>query len=812
MYQRLTQLELEESCAQLGLEKLLNDAEEAERDGRASGTFYAKELLNRFVGRMSVLIEDDLKSGDARRAHVSLVKHFDPRLIAFIAVSNCLNYAMAGGSLNDSHDGMPVSAMRQQIGTALYNEHFLQAFEIHNKELFHTLTDDLNRRRSQSARHYSTVMKMSAKKANVPFYEWSSTNIAQVGDWLVDLLVKCGMITVEVVRVNATKTRKVLDITDEVLEIIIDRKKVVSYFRPRRTPFVEKPLPWSGLVGGGYHSRRMQNTFPRCIKASPTQLERIRAADISRVTDCINALQEVGWSINQRVLAVQKDLYRPFDTNINNMKPDPLDCHSRDEATWTLEEQAQHKEWKRSMAKWYTAQKLAKYSSARSASTIMMAEEFSQYSEFYFMYFADWRGRYYPVTSCISPQGPDEQKGLLQFSEGMPLNTEDAVRWFLIHGTSKYGYDKTDIQSRIDWVKEHHDVIMACAADPVGNRHLWKAADKPYQFLAWCFEYSDWMLLGPRFLSYLPVSMDGSCNGLQNYSALGRDPIGGAATNLLPGPKPSDIYQMVADVTLKLIANDPSEYAALWRAHGINRKVVKRCVMTLPYGAKKFSFTRFIQYDYLAEYKPDGIPPEKWKDMASFLGEYVWKAIGMVVVQAIKMMAYFQKCSRAITAQKGVEYIHWTAMSGLPITQAYYKVEFVQCRSRVTGTTKLKVMQETDRIDKNAHCDGISPNIIHSCDGSHLTFTVNRAKREGMRHFAMIHDDYGTHAANAEHLSRLIREEFVAMYSENVFERLADELEAQVKDEEKRAELTRSRPELGDLDLTQVLESKFFFI
>ena len=35
---------------------------------------------------------------------------------------------------------------------------------------------------------------------------------------------------------------------------------------------------------------------------------------------------------------------------------------------------------------------------------------------------------------------------------------------------------------------------------------------------------------------------DGSCNGLQHYAALGRDEKGGQAVNLMPGPKPADVY------------------------------------------------------------------------------------------------------------------------------------------------------------------------------------------------------------------------------------------------------------------------------
>ena len=35
-----------------------------------------------------------------------------------------------------------------------------------------------------------------------------------------------------------------------------------------------------------------------------------------------------------------------------------------------------------------------------------------------------------------------------------------------------------------------------------------------------------------------PVHVDGTCNGLQHYAALGRDHGGGAAVNLMPSDKP----------------------------------------------------------------------------------------------------------------------------------------------------------------------------------------------------------------------------------------------------------------------------------
>lgn len=43
-------------------------------------------------------------------------------------------------------------------------------------------------------------------------------------------------------------------------------------------------------------------------------------------------------------------------------------------------------------------------------------------------------------------------------------------------------------------------------------------------------------------MSHAPVMMDGSCNGLQHYAALGLDRPGGAAVNIMPADKPQVMH------------------------------------------------------------------------------------------------------------------------------------------------------------------------------------------------------------------------------------------------------------------------------
>jgi DNA-directed RNA polymerase len=193
------------------------------------------------------------------------------------------------------------------------------------------------------------------------------------------------------------------------------------------------------------------------------------------------------------------------------------------------------------------------------------------------------------------------------------------VWWFKAHGASKFGLDKISFENRVRWVDEQHETLLAIAADPVGNR-TWTEADSPVQFLAWAFEYAAWTADPSGFSSRIPVSLDGTCNGLQNFSALLRDEVGGKAVNLIDGPKPNDIYSDVAERATELLDRmPPSTHRDAWLAHGLNRKITKRTTMTLPYGCTRFACSEFIVKDYLEVEKPPQIALADYGEAANFL-------------------------------------------------------------------------------------------------------------------------------------------------------------------------------------------------
>ena len=91
-------------------------------------------------------------------------------------------------------------------------------------------------------------------------------------------------------------------------------------------------------------------------------------------------------------------------------------------------------------------------------------------------------------------------------------------------------------------------------------------------------------------------------------------------------------------------------------------------------------------------------------------------------------------------------------------------------------------------------------------DASHLQLTVGTAKDQGINHFAMIHDSYGTTLEDAGLLFKTVRECFVKLYTEHdVLKEFAEEVAHLT--EKKLPEL----PERGSFNINEVLSSLYAF-
>lgn len=811
----MNQVELEERMYQQGCERAAMLFATAEEKGRAAESPYAQRLFRHFVLPLAAMLREELIAAAGRpgrrAAHANLLTDLDLDAVAFLAIRTTLNMLLTG---KDVHH----RKLAYGLGLAVHRELVLTQIEDSNPELYHVLARDFHRRQSRDDRHRMTVFQMEAKKAGVAWAEWTVGSRDQVGMYLMGKLHDIGFMEVSEPTTTTkggrahTEYREVM-LMPAVLEDIAAVKDYVCETSPLFGPCVEPPLPWAGLTGGGFHTEKLRRVNRHLVKAAPVARARLAAAAQATTpwVQAVNALQGTAWAVNGRVLAVLDQLADqkveiagvalPVDPPRPERPPwlDTLPADQRSPAQVT-----QFGEWKHAMRAWYEQRKLRISDYSRFYTTTRQARQFMVgRPPLWFVYFLDSRGRAYPLSTGLSPQGADIQKGLLQFHEGKPARHGRANWWFRIHGANKFGFDKATLEERAAWSRQHHAAILAQADDPTGSK-WWREADNPLQFLAWCFEYAD-MARGKSELSHLPVSMDGSCNGLQHFSAMLRDEVGGEATNLTDNATMQDIYRRVADAALRRVKLDRSgegiEYREWWIHKGIEREVVKRSVMTTPYGVTKSTATKYVVIDYLSK-QVKGQTMAWLRGCAKFVMEHIWAAIGEIVIKSRQAMDWLFKAAGLIVKEVGPDgYVTWTTPDGFPATQSYFDMKIIRIRTHLHGEVKIRVAQETEDADLSKHKTAMAPNFVHSMDATHMRMIALAAQAEGITSLAMIHDDYGTHAADADTFYRIIREQFLKLYQEN------DPL-AQLRE---LYPALPTPPESGALDLSQVLLSQFAF-
>jgi DNA-directed RNA polymerase len=126
--------------------------------------------------------------------------------------------------------------------------------------------------------------------------------------------------------------------------------------------------------------------------------------------------------------------------------------------------------------------------------------------------------------------------------------------------------DKLPLRTRFEWALDNEEIFLSYAESPKVNQG-WMKADKPWQFLAVCLElcrFREWQSfhngIGYGYESHLECFIDGSTNGSQHLAALTRDEITAPHVNLMPSDLPGDLYTYVADFVWKSLEKQIASY------------------------------------------------------------------------------------------------------------------------------------------------------------------------------------------------------------------------------------------------------------
>lgn len=750
-------------------------------------------------------------------------------------------------------EGIPITPMASAIGRTLEDE--IRFGRIRDKEKEHfkkAIADNLNKRSGASYKKaYMQAVEASMLEQGQledAWGTWSPTEAVHVGIKMLEIVIQSTQL-VELKRYgagNAAADVEMVHLSDFWVKKMAQRGFSLAGIAPVYQPCVVPPKPWTGVVGGGYWAKG-RRPLPLIRLGSKSAVARYEDVYMPEVYDAVNIIQNTPWKVNKKVLEVVNMVEKLDNTPIDDI-PQIEPLKPEDYAGETEEEL---KAWKKAAAGIYRREK-ARQSRRLSLSFIVnQANKFSQFKAIWFPYNMDWRGRVYAVP-MFNPQGNDMQKGLLTLAVGKPIGA-DGFKWLKVHGANCAGVDKVTFEERIKWVEDNHDNIMATAKAPMDSIEWWGKLDSPFCFLAFCFEYAGVMHHGLSYSCSLPIAFDGSCSGIQHFSAMLRDHIGGHAVNLTPSGKVQDIYRIVSDrieEELKvLLVNGTDnevvthedkktgeiterlklgtrELARQWLTYGMSRKVPKRSVMTLAYGSKEYGFADQVYEDIVmpAIDSGSGAMFTEPSQASRFMAKMIWEAVSGTVVAAVDVMKWLQGAAKLLAAEvkdkktgeilKPCLPVHWVTPDGFPVWQEYRKKDTTRLNLMFLGSFNLqptvnKGMKK--ELDKHKQESGISPNFVHSQDGSHLRKTVVHTHRKyGVMSFAVIHDSFGTIPADAEYLFRGVRETMVETYRDNdVLLDFYEQFECQLH--ESQRDKLPELPKKGKLNIEDVLSSDYAF-
>ena len=690
---------------------------------------------------------------------------------------------------------------------------------------------------------------------------WSTQDMNVLGAKIIEMLIAGSDFYTLVDKQIDTKTIKCLEVGEWFAQAWQKQEAKLISNAVKHLPTIIPPRHWSSPYDGGYYGAScLQTQLIRLnvlggTEAVKTYTSKLAMVDLGNIYAALNAMQDTPFKINKDILHTLKEIYASGGVLGGVPRTEPFEKLPRLPEDATKEEIKEHK---KKAVGIYKQEEARKSKALRCLVAIKTAERFAEYDSIYFPWNVDYRGRCYPIPTALSPQGDDIQKSLLLFAKGTPLASNEDLKWLKIHGANLSGNDKISFKERIAWVEAHETDIVNSAEDPLGYRWWYEVSkgDYPMEFLAFCFEYRKLLTYIEKygnakgFVSNLPLAFDGTCSGLQHFSALLRDEVGGQAVNLMPSDTVQDIYSIVANKVNKLLLKDALEgtedsfktnkdgevlldregkpqvkygdktLAQNWVTFnrikfgqdGITRKVCKRSVMTLAYGSKQYGFKENLLADIIHPYvldHPEDNPFLSPNQAAIYMAKLIWDSVKTTVIKAVEGMEWLQKVADLICHDNHV--VTWNTPNGFPVQQNYMKMkqETIQLRFN-KARVRFYNQRETDDVDNRAQRNGIAPNFIHSMDACHLQRVVNAMKQLGDDNFMMIHDSFGTDCAHAGLLYKVIRQEFVNLYKDQ--NHLANFLES-VKyliGDDKLSKVPEI-PAFGNLDLDLVKQSDFCF-
>ncbi len=769
------QIELERDQIRQGLKRLQDQSIKLENQDYASATIYGISSIDTLLPLLVQRISDTNirihkgHNGVAFRDVHEYLKGIEP--VAAAAIACKLTFDKVFGYKEGSNVAVNVCT---SIGHAIEDECHMRHYEENAPGLLHTLKKNYWHK-SIGTQQKLTVIRTLMNRYNIkPWTSWSTGVRVRLGSWLLDCIMQSSGWFYKIPIRQGKKTVTHVVPTPEFLDIKDEVMANAELFSPLAWPMLVPPRDWSNETPGGYILNEVMHGH-----------DLVRRADHSLIQGetpltFLNKIQQVGYKLNPFTVRVAEQLQQAgisvgkFLPIIHyDLPPKPIDIADNKES---------RKKYRREAAEVMNKRAHEFKRSCRTRMTMEAVQRFKDRDRWFLPWSFDYRGRAYPIPAFLTPQDTDFGKSLINFADESYI-TEDGKEWLAFQCATTYGLDKATMTERLSWTNDNIPLITRVATDPIGNIGDWEAADEPWQFLAACEEYYAVVTKRTRNTTRLCVATDATCSGLQILAGLARDRKTAQLVNVLPSERPQDAYKVVAEYAKP---NCPIHIQSV-----MDRKTVKRTVMTIPYNAKPFSNRSYIR-DALKE---KGVDIDK--DSLTITVKAVRGAMNKVVPGPMSVMKWIEdEVSRIM--KSGTTQLEWITPSGFVVRQRIMKRHVQRFDLQLLGRCQLSVATEDENeVDVARHKAATAPNLIHSLDASLLHLGTIRFNNP----IALIHDSVLCRATDMHELSNIIRETYMYLFAENDY--LTD-FAAQIGAESEP-------PIIGDLKPETVIDSTYFF-
>ena len=769
------QIAFEREAISYGLQKLHKNTRELENSSYASASVYGAASINSLLPVLVQYIEDTahdrLKRGTGHQFQV--IKTYVSKLEVLASATIALKITF-DKVFSYKDKANQVVNVCDAIGSAIEDECQMRHYETTAPGLLASLKESYWHK-SIGTQQKLTVVRTLMNRNDIKKWDcWGRANRIKLGGWLLECIMQTsgwfeklnmreGRKTVQYV----VPTAKFMDIKDELM-------RNAELFSPLAWPMLIPPNDWSNVQAGGYLLNEVMNGHDLVRRGHGGRIQGEKPLQF------LNKIQKVPYCLNQFIVSVAEkleELRRPVGKFLPIVEyalpPKPVDIAENAES---------RKSYRREAAEVRNKQAHEFRKSCRTRMTMESVKRFKDKEKFYIPWSFDYRGRAYPIPAFLTPQDTDFGKSLLRSYEEAFM-TPEAEEWLAFQVATTYGLDKAPMKERLEWVQDNITFIKRIALDPIGCLPDWESADEPWQFLAACEEYYACVIACTRSHTGLFVATDATCSGLQILAGLARDRSTARLVNVLPGDKPQDAYKVVAEVATPNCPESIQPY--------MDRKVVKRVVMTIPYNAKPYSNRGYIK-DALKDKDV-----EIDKDDLTKTVNAVRDAMKVVVPGPMKVMSWIEEeVSNAI--DRGETELTWTTPSGFVVTQRLMKKQKVTVKLQLLGRCELEVATgDTNQVDKQHHKNATAPNLIHSLDASLLHLATLRFHAP----IALIHDSVLCRATDMSTLSTIVRETYMHLFAEHDY----------LRDFAQQIGAESEPPIIGDLEPESVIESTYFF-